>query len=370
MTSAPSYRPPASNARHSSASSWGRVCAPCSPRPSRPGSSPACCTRRPRGASAPPITHGRGPRSSGTSTSTQSTGSGERRRWRTTSSGAGIPPTSGTRRSAAPSPSFLRAAASPGAALVFEGLQRDTDIRDVLATIQVPVLVTQRTGVEVAPVEEGRYMAANIPGARLLELDGTDFNPFTASQEPLMDAIERFCGAAQGLRPTLIASWRRCCSRISSARRRRPFGWLTGPGETCSPRTTAGSGPCWRDIVGARSTLPAMASSRSSTALPAPSGAAWRSARMPARSGLTCASAFTPARSSSTDLRCAASQSTLGRGSPERPAPVRSSCRARSGTSWPAPGSCSSSRGEHDLKGVPGAWRLYAATEPDPAGRT
>ena len=75
--------------------------------------------------------------------------------------------------------SFLRAAASPGAALVFEGLQRDTDIRDVLATIQVPVLVTQRTGVEVAPVEEGRYVAANIPGARLLELDGTDFNPFT-----------------------------------------------------------------------------------------------------------------------------------------------------------------------------------------------
>ena len=92
--------------------------------------------------------------------------------------------------------SFFRAAASPGAALVFEGLLRDTDIRDVLPAIQVPVLVTHRVGDPTAMIDEGRYIAANIPGARLLELDGSDHYPFSGDQEPLMAAIERFLGAA------------------------------------------------------------------------------------------------------------------------------------------------------------------------------
>ncbi len=94
--------------------------------------------------------------------------------------------------------SFFRAAASPGAALVFEGLLRETDIRDVLPTIQVPVLVTHRVDDPTALVEEGRYIAANIPGARLLELDGADHYPFSGDQESLMNGIERFLGAAHG----------------------------------------------------------------------------------------------------------------------------------------------------------------------------
>ena len=94
--------------------------------------------------------------------------------------------------------SFFRAAASPGAALVFEGLLRDTDIRDVLPAIQVPVLVTHRVDDPTAVIDEGRYIAANIPGARLLELDGTDHYPFSGDQESLMTGIERFLGAAHG----------------------------------------------------------------------------------------------------------------------------------------------------------------------------
>jgi len=94
--------------------------------------------------------------------------------------------------------SFFRAAGSPGAALVFERLLRDTDIRDVLPTIQVPVLVTQRRQDPYIDVEEARYLATNIPGARLLELDGADHYPLSGDQEPLMDAIERFLAAAHG----------------------------------------------------------------------------------------------------------------------------------------------------------------------------
>ena len=94
--------------------------------------------------------------------------------------------------------SFLRAAASPGAALVFERLLRDTDIRDVLPTIQVPVLITQGRDDFYIEIEEARYLAKNIPGARLLELDGGYHDPLTGDLEPLMSTVERFLAAAHG----------------------------------------------------------------------------------------------------------------------------------------------------------------------------
>jgi pimeloyl-ACP methyl ester carboxylesterase len=93
---------------------------------------------------------------------------------------------------------YLRSCASPGAAIVFETLLRDVDIRDVLAAIQVPVLVTHRIGDQVESIDCARHLAANIPGARLLELQGADHFPLAGDQEPLLDAIERFVTTAHG----------------------------------------------------------------------------------------------------------------------------------------------------------------------------
>jgi len=94
--------------------------------------------------------------------------------------------------------SFLRFSASPGAALVFESFFRDTDIRDVLPAIQVPVLVTHRVDDEVESIECARHLAGNIPGARLLELPGADHYPFSGDQDELLDPVERFLAAAHG----------------------------------------------------------------------------------------------------------------------------------------------------------------------------
>jgi class 3 adenylate cyclase len=94
--------------------------------------------------------------------------------------------------------SYLRASASPGAALVFERLQRDTDIRDVLGTIQVPVLVMHSVGSKVESIECARHLAAHIPGARLVELPGTDSFVFAGDQEQLFGPLERFLTAAHG----------------------------------------------------------------------------------------------------------------------------------------------------------------------------
>lgn len=88
--------------------------------------------------------------------------------------------------------SFLRQSASPGAAVAFERLARDTDVRDVLGTIQVPVLVTHRVGDKVEPIECARELASQIPGARVVELPGTDSHVFAGDVAQLLDAVERF----------------------------------------------------------------------------------------------------------------------------------------------------------------------------------
>jgi len=69
---------------------------------------------------------------------------------------------------------LLRLSASPGDAAARDRAVHDTDVRHVLPTIQVPTLVIHRTGDKVEPVQEGRYIAENTPGATLLELPGDD----------------------------------------------------------------------------------------------------------------------------------------------------------------------------------------------------
>ncbi len=66
------------------------------------------------------------------------------------------------------------------------------DVRPILKTIQVPSLVIHRSGDQCLRVEEGRYLAEQIPGAQLVELPGNDHLPFVGHQDEILDAIEQF----------------------------------------------------------------------------------------------------------------------------------------------------------------------------------
>jgi hypothetical protein len=88
--------------------------------------------------------------------------------------------------------SYLRMGASPGAAVALTRMNADIDVRDILPTIRVPTLVLHRTGDRCLKVEEGRYLASRIPGARFVELPGADHLPFVGDQEALLGEIERF----------------------------------------------------------------------------------------------------------------------------------------------------------------------------------
>jgi pimeloyl-ACP methyl ester carboxylesterase/DNA-binding CsgD family transcriptional regulator len=88
--------------------------------------------------------------------------------------------------------SYLRMSASPGAAVALSKMNDSIDIRHVLPTIHVPTLVMHRVGDRVVTVENGRFLAEHIPGARLVEMPGADHLPFAEPQDAVVAEVERF----------------------------------------------------------------------------------------------------------------------------------------------------------------------------------
>jgi pimeloyl-ACP methyl ester carboxylesterase len=87
---------------------------------------------------------------------------------------------------------YLRMSASPGAALALAKMNTEIDIRAELGGIRVPTLVLHRQGDRDMQIEEGRYLARHIPGARFVELPGIDHLPWAGDPEPVLQAIEAF----------------------------------------------------------------------------------------------------------------------------------------------------------------------------------
>jgi pimeloyl-ACP methyl ester carboxylesterase len=93
-----------------------------------------------------------------------------------------------------------RASASPGSARDLVVMNSQADIRGVLPTVQAPTLVIHRTGDRDAHVEEGRYLAEHIPGARFVELPGDTHVPFWEPDD-VVDEVEEFL---TGVRPARV----------------------------------------------------------------------------------------------------------------------------------------------------------------------
>ncbi|HRH45969.1 MAG TPA: alpha/beta fold hydrolase, partial [Pyrinomonadaceae bacterium] len=87
---------------------------------------------------------------------------------------------------------YLRMGASPGAAVALTKMNAEIDVRSVLPTIRVPTLVIHRNGDLCLKVEEGRFVASQIPACKYLELGGIDHLPFVGNQDEILDEIEEF----------------------------------------------------------------------------------------------------------------------------------------------------------------------------------
>ncbi len=93
--------------------------------------------------------------------------------------------------------SYYRQAASPGMAVALNRLERETDVRRVLRTVQAPTLVLHRRDEAVYRVEEGRYLARHIPGARFVELEGADHLPGDGDMSAVIEEVGRFLGSVR-----------------------------------------------------------------------------------------------------------------------------------------------------------------------------
>jgi class 3 adenylate cyclase len=85
-----------------------------------------------------------------------------------------------------------RLSVSPGAAITLARMNAQIDIRNVLAAIRVPTLVLHRTGDRVVYVEEGRFLAERIPGAKYVEIPGTDHWPWNGDSESILQEVKQF----------------------------------------------------------------------------------------------------------------------------------------------------------------------------------
>lgn len=97
-----------------------------------------------------------------------------------------------------------RAAASPGAARDLILMNSQIDVRPVLPAITTPTLVLHRTGDQDSNVEEGRYIAKHIPGARFVELAG-DSHVLSVDPDQVIDEVEDFLtGVRRGPDPDRV----------------------------------------------------------------------------------------------------------------------------------------------------------------------
>ena len=121
-----------------------------------------------------------------------------------------------------------RAGMSPKMALLtFEAVLTQVDVRDILGTVRVPTLVLHRRG-DPIPVEFAREMAASIPTARLVELEGVDHWPGVGDIKSITDEVEEFLtGHRHEHRPDRVLATVMFTDIVDSTRRATELGDLS-----------------------------------------------------------------------------------------------------------------------------------------------
>jgi class 3 adenylate cyclase len=80
----------------------------------------------------------------------------------------------------------------------------DIDVRHIAPAINVPTFIVHATGDKVCPVENGRFLASAIPGARYVELPGEDHVPWFAPDDVLAEIREWLTGQREAATPDRV----------------------------------------------------------------------------------------------------------------------------------------------------------------------
>jgi class 3 adenylate cyclase len=97
-----------------------------------------------------------------------------------------------------------RMCASPAMARTLRQANQEMDVRGILSAIRVPTLVLHRSG-DAIPIGGARYITEQIPGARFVELPGSDHAPWLGDADAVLGEIESFLtGTRHGYDPDRI----------------------------------------------------------------------------------------------------------------------------------------------------------------------
>jgi pimeloyl-ACP methyl ester carboxylesterase/AraC-like DNA-binding protein len=87
---------------------------------------------------------------------------------------------------------YLRSGASPSAALVLTKMNTEVDIIHILGSIKVPALLMQRTNDVDVKIEEGRFIAERIKGAKFVEFEGSDHLFWVGNTAEVLQEMKAF----------------------------------------------------------------------------------------------------------------------------------------------------------------------------------
>jgi class 3 adenylate cyclase len=256
-----------------------------------------------------------------------------------------------------------RYGATPGSMLALSRMWFETDVRDVLPTIRVPTLVLS-TDASWAGAEPAAYVAERIPGARIASITGRD--PFTADDpEPFVSAIESF-----------LASIRREEAELDRVLATVLFTDIVGS----TARIAALGDRGWRDLVKRHHTIVrALLDRYHGTEMDTAGDGFFSTFDGPARA-IRCALAISEAvKPLGLEVRCGVHTGEVEKVdgkvagiavsvgaricSLARASEVLASRTVRDLVA--GSGLVFEDRGEHELEGVPGEWRLYAVVGTD-----
>jgi class 3 adenylate cyclase len=120
---------------------------------------------------------------------------------------------------------FLRLSASPGAATTVMRMILDIDVRHALPAIRIPTLILHAKDDRAVGVEQARYLARHIPGARLAEVPGADHFLYAGEADVVLGEIEEFLtGAPPASAPDSVLATVLFCDIVASTERAAELG--------------------------------------------------------------------------------------------------------------------------------------------------
>jgi class 3 adenylate cyclase len=115
--------------------------------------------------------------------------------------------------------------ASPRVATAFQRMAFEIDVRHVVPAITAPTLIVHRVGDKICHVENARFLAGRIAGARYVELAGEDHIPSAGGGDQIVDEIQEFLtGVREPEQPDRVLATVLFTDIVGSTERARELG--------------------------------------------------------------------------------------------------------------------------------------------------